>query len=88
MTIIDPIAQQFDKLPPHSVESEMCLIGSMMLFGDDDAAHATAENLIAIAQQIERLLVDAALTHFVAAFSHRSSCGPPCHPGVKTPPLV
>jgi len=25
------IAKQFDRLPPHSIESEMCLIGSMML---------------------------------------------------------
>jgi replicative DNA helicase len=25
------LAQQFDRLPPHSVEAEMCLLGSMML---------------------------------------------------------
>jgi replicative DNA helicase len=25
------IARQFDRLPPHSVEAEMCLVGSMML---------------------------------------------------------
>src|SRR5205085_5429155 len=30
--LIDPsIARQFDKLPPHSIEAEMCLIASMML---------------------------------------------------------
>lgn len=31
---------QFDRLPPHSLEAEMCLIGSMMLVGDDKAAFA------------------------------------------------
>src|SRR5450432_3040439 len=25
------IARQFDRLPPHSIEAEMCLLGSMML---------------------------------------------------------
>ncbi len=25
------IARQFDRLPPHSIESEMCLLASMML---------------------------------------------------------
>ena len=30
--LIDPsIARQFDKLPPHSIEAEMCLLASMML---------------------------------------------------------
>jgi len=30
--LIDPsIARQFDKLPPHSIEGEMCLLASMML---------------------------------------------------------
>src|SRR3954471_2718199 len=30
--LIDPsIARQFDKLPPHSIEAEMCLMASMML---------------------------------------------------------
>src|SRR5271156_6514109 len=30
--LIDPtLARQFDRLPPHSVEAEMCLIASMML---------------------------------------------------------
>src|SRR5256885_15553503 len=30
--LIDPsIARQFDKLPPHSIEAEMCLIAAMML---------------------------------------------------------
>ncbi len=30
--LIDPaIARQFDRLPPHSIESEMCLLASMML---------------------------------------------------------
>lgn len=31
-TLIDPsIARQFDRLPPHSIEAEMCLLASMML---------------------------------------------------------
>src|SRR5205809_1132184 len=29
--IAESLASQFDRLPPHSVESEMCLIASMML---------------------------------------------------------
>src|ERR1044071_4596688 len=30
--LIDPsLAAQFDRLPPHSIEAEMCLIASMML---------------------------------------------------------
>src|SRR5258708_31051456 len=30
--LMDPaVARQFDKLPPHSIEAEMCLLGSMML---------------------------------------------------------
>src|ERR1700733_4115710 len=29
--IADPIAGQFDRLPPHSIESEMSLIASMLL---------------------------------------------------------
>ncbi|HEV7299957.1 MAG TPA: replicative DNA helicase [Tepidisphaeraceae bacterium] len=30
--LVDPsIARQFDRLPPHSIESEMCLLASMML---------------------------------------------------------
>src|SRR5438132_11515282 len=30
--LIDPtIARQFDRLPPHSIEAEMCLVASMML---------------------------------------------------------
>ena len=30
--LIDPsIARQFDKLPPHAIEAEKCLIASMML---------------------------------------------------------
>ena len=28
---MDPIAGQFDRLPPHSIEAEMCLLASMML---------------------------------------------------------
>src|SRR5579864_3537709 len=33
--LIDPaIARQFDRLPPHSIESEMCLLASMMLDKD------------------------------------------------------
>lgn len=44
--LIESIESQFSKLPPHSIESEMCLIGSMMLFGDDDAAHATTLTLV------------------------------------------
>ena len=36
--LIDPsIARQFDRLPPHSIEAEMCLIASMMAaIGSDD----------------------------------------------------
>jgi len=29
--LMDPIAGQFDRLPPHSIEAEMCLLASMML---------------------------------------------------------
>lgn len=29
--LVDTSAGQFDRLPPHSIEAEMCLIGSMML---------------------------------------------------------
>src|ERR1700744_1304863 len=30
--LIDPaVARQFDRLPPHSIEAEMCLLASMML---------------------------------------------------------
>src|ERR1700683_5170211 len=30
--LIDPaVASQFDRLPPHSIEAEMCLLASMML---------------------------------------------------------
>src|SRR5918999_1180666 len=30
--LVDPtIAGQFDRLPPHSIEAEMCLLASMML---------------------------------------------------------
>jgi replicative DNA helicase len=29
--LVDSISTQFDKLPPHSIESEMCLLASMML---------------------------------------------------------
>ena len=29
--LIDSIARQFDKLPPHAIEAEMCLLASMML---------------------------------------------------------
>src|SRR5918992_5486030 len=33
--LIDPsIARQFDRLPPHSIEAEMCLLASMMLDKD------------------------------------------------------
>jgi replicative DNA helicase len=32
--IAESIAGQFDRLPPHSVEAEMCLLGSMMLDKD------------------------------------------------------
>jgi replicative DNA helicase len=32
MSLIDPsLAKQFDRLPPHSIESEQCLLASMML---------------------------------------------------------
>jgi replicative DNA helicase len=35
MSLIDPsIASQFDRLPPHSVEAEQCLLASMMLEKD------------------------------------------------------
>ena len=33
-------AAQFDRLPPHSLEAECCLIGSMMLAGNDKTAFA------------------------------------------------
>jgi hypothetical protein len=29
--IADALAGQFDRLPPHSIESEMCLLASMLL---------------------------------------------------------
>ena len=29
--LIEPIARQFDRLPPHSIDAEMCLLASMML---------------------------------------------------------
>jgi len=29
--LMDPISGQFDRLPPHSIEAEMCLLASMML---------------------------------------------------------
>src|SRR5258708_3275913 len=29
--LVESLSGQFDRLPPHSVESEMCLIASMML---------------------------------------------------------
>ena len=32
--LVDSIAAQFDRLPPHSVEAEMCLLASMMLDKD------------------------------------------------------
>src|SRR5438067_1350188 len=32
--IAEALAGQFDRLPPHSIESEMCLIASMMLDKD------------------------------------------------------
>src|SRR5208282_2074541 len=33
--LIDPsVARQFDRLPPHSIEAEMCLLASMMLEKD------------------------------------------------------
>lgn len=33
--LIDPsVARQFDRLPPHSIEAEMCVLASMMLDKD------------------------------------------------------
>src|SRR5690606_27899093 len=32
--LIGEIASQFDRLPPHSIEAEMCLLASMMLDKD------------------------------------------------------
>src|SRR5437762_10677725 len=32
--LIDSVAAQFDKLPPHAIEAEMCLLASMMLDKD------------------------------------------------------
>src|SRR6202451_2051111 len=33
--LMDPaVARQFDRLPPHSIEAEMCLLASMMLEKD------------------------------------------------------
>ena len=29
--LIEPIARQFDRLPPHSIDAEQCLLASMML---------------------------------------------------------
>lgn len=34
MLIDSSLARQFDRLPPHSVEAEMCVLGAMMLCGD------------------------------------------------------
>lgn len=35
--LMDSVARQFERLPPHSVEAEMCLLGSMMLDVSKDA---------------------------------------------------
>jgi replicative DNA helicase len=35
--LMDSVARQFERLPPHSVEAEMCLLGSMMLDVTKDA---------------------------------------------------
>jgi replicative DNA helicase len=35
--LMDSVAKQFERLPPHSVEAEMCLLGSMMLDVTKDA---------------------------------------------------
>src|SRR4051812_22550646 len=32
--LIESVAAQFDKLPPHAIEAEMCLLASMMLDKD------------------------------------------------------
>jgi replicative DNA helicase len=32
-----PFVRQFDRLPPHSIEAEMCVIGSMLLAGNERA---------------------------------------------------
>lgn len=34
------LARQFDRLPPHSIEAEMCVIGSMLLAGNERAVLA------------------------------------------------
>jgi len=38
------LAAQFDRLPPHSIEAEMAVLGSLMLCGDNDALYAETVN--------------------------------------------
>lgn len=40
------ISRQFDKLPPHSIDAEMCLIGSLLLLDGDKAAFAETTSLV------------------------------------------
>jgi replicative DNA helicase len=45
-TIDTTIARQFDKLPPHSIESEQCLIASLMLCGGDKIAFSSTRSVV------------------------------------------
>ncbi|MGE5610008.1 MAG: replicative DNA helicase [Bacillota bacterium] len=38
--------EQLDRLPPHSIEAEMCLLGSLMLAGDDRVTFAAVKALV------------------------------------------
>lgn len=46
MFIEDSISRQFDRMPPHSIDAEICLLGSLMLCDGDKAAFAETLGLI------------------------------------------
>lgn len=64
----DALAGQFDRLPPHSVESEMCAIGSMML----DEKGAVREEILAMLTPSDFFQADHSLIFTVLGEMHRT----------------
>ena len=40
------ISRQFEKMPPHSIDAEMSLIGSLLLLGEDKSRHAELMSVV------------------------------------------
>src|SRR5437870_82537 len=47
MTLLDADSvRQFDRLPPHDLDAELCVLGTLILCGDDSAAFAATRAVV------------------------------------------